>query len=135
MSTEAPRLVHSLDDRAADTDLEILRVRLCRLREEEEDEEAGIFPPSEAALSRAWNLIREVAAATAQPLPVAAATDDGHNGVYLYWRKPDRTVQLIVPAAMDQPASLYHRNGWDYAVERDVVAADVARWLAWFTSA
>ena len=91
--------------------------------------------PSPHALLSALDFLTQIGQSLGNAFPrgAAAVGDDGRIDVY--WRKPGRTVQLMIPADERRTASVYHRDGTDYGVDKDAAPETLARWLEWFARA
>jgi hypothetical protein len=114
----------------SDTNLEAVLERLDRLVQEAEEEDDVL--PTDYALAETRRLLRAAFPLVRSTFPRAVATSDGRGWIYLYWRKPDRMVQLTVHADSGWPPSIYHSDGDTYDVEPNVTPARVAHWLNWF---
>ena len=107
--------------------------RLDGLVQEAEEEEDT--PPTAYALAETRRLLRAAFPLVWSTFSRAAATSDGRGWIHLYWRKPDRMVQLTVHADAGRSPSIYHSAGDVYDVEPNVTAQRLAHWLDWFADA
>lgn len=98
----------------------------------EDDPEGG---PTEHAIGTAVRLLAEARPLVAGPFPRASTATTEERGIHVYWRKPNRTLQLSVPAGEQGTGFVYHREGQHYASERNVSAPLLAEWIRWFNNA
>ncbi len=97
---------------------------------EDEDE-----TPAQYALSSALDYLYQTQQFLALDFPKGATTVGDDGSIDLYWRKPGRAVQLMIPADDRRTVSVYHRDGSDYGIDKDVTPETLARWLEWFAGA
>jgi hypothetical protein len=97
---------------------------------EDEDE-----TPTPQALSSALHFLAQTKRFLAHPFPRGAATVSDDGSIDVSWRKPGRTVQLMIPADERRTTSVYHRDGSDYGLDKDAAPETLARWLEWFSRA
>ena len=63
--------------------------------------------------------------------PKGAAAADENGGIHIYWQSWTRNVQLAVP---DEPGAepwIYHQEGKEYSLDREVSPEKLAYWLNW----
>jgi hypothetical protein len=104
------------------------------LAQEAEDEESGIVPPTDYALTATLKILRAAYPLVEGKFPRAAVSTDDVGGISVYWMKPGRSVQLTVPADEHGPSYLYYREGTNSELEKDVTASSLACRLSWFAS-
>jgi hypothetical protein len=97
---------------------------------EDEDE-----TPTPHALSSALHFLSRTKQFLAHTFPRGAATVSDDGVIDVYWRKPGRTVQLMIPADERRTTSVYHRDGSDYGLDKDATPETLAHWLEWFVRA
>ena len=117
----------------SDANLDVVLERVTSLVQEAEEDE--VVPPSDHAVTETCRLLRAAFPLVRSAFPKASATSDGRGWIHLYWRKPERMVQLTVTGDPNQPAYIYHSAGDDYRTERDVTPRRLAYWLDWFADA
>ena len=117
--------------------LRLIWSRLLALEEPspEEEQEPDEVTPSHATLVRAWNVLDGAIRRMTSTLPIAAASDNGCGDLYIYWKRPERDVQLIVPADANRGPMIFRGEGSDTHLEPNVTPDDVGRWLDWFSGA
>ena len=118
-----------------DTSLSNLKTTLSRveaLLALEDDAEAGVVRPTETACRQTLGILTHACSLIRGDFPLASPSPDGEGGIHVYWRKPGRNVQLNVPADGKEAPSIFHRDGFQYRMERDSGPAELARWLSWF---
>ncbi len=107
----------------------ISRVRALAYVEDEDE------TPAPHALSSALDFLIQTGQALGNAFPKGATTVGDDGRIDVYWRKPGRTVQLMIPADERRTASVYHRDGTDYSVDKDAVPEMLVHWLEWFNRA
>jgi hypothetical protein len=111
--------------------------RLIALLEENEADDYGILQPSQSAFKQAMRLTIEAYDAMGDCFPRASASTDEKGGIRLTWSKlePECEVRLVCPAIADYPVYLYHEVGETYAIEQNVTASILVKWLEWLNQA
>jgi hypothetical protein len=82
-------------------------------------------------------LVLEAYEAMGESFPRASASTDEKGGIRLTWSElePECEVRLVCPADGDLQACLYHEAGDTYAVEQNVTASILVKWLEWLKKA
>ena len=104
--------------------------QLIDLWKEPEEDDYGRLRPTQDAFDRSVRLLVD-AAIEAYPqcrIPAGCVSTDSEGGVRIEWIRPTGSVHLVVPAARDRVAYVYHQLGNDYATE-DVTPELLAYWL------
>ena len=104
--------------------------QLIDLWKEPEEDDDGRLRPTRYAFDRSVCLLVD-AAIEAHPqcrIPSGCVSTDSEGGVRIEWVRPTASVHLVVPAARDREAYVYHQVGNDYATE-DVTPERLAYWL------
>ncbi len=118
----------------SDANFDVVLERVESLVNEAEDEESGVVPPTEYALSETRRLLRSTRAKMDGTFPRAAVSTDDTGGISIYWIKQGRSVQLTIPASSDRPSYLYHREPTASDLQKVVTADSLAHRLEWFTA-
>jgi hypothetical protein len=118
-------------------DITVTLKRLVALLEEDDTDEYGILQPSQYAFKLAMRLLVDAYEAMGDRFPRASASTDEQGSIRLTWSKesPEREVRLVCPSEAEQQAYLYHEMGENFAVERDVTASVLVKWLEWLNQA
>ena len=104
--------------------------QLVELWEEPEEDDYGRLRPTREAFDESVRLLVD-AAIEAHPqyrIPAGCVSTDSEGGVRIEWIRPTASVHLVVPAAKDDVAYVYHEVDNDYATE-DVTPERLAYWL------
>ena len=118
-----------------DEELNLVFSRVVGLLEEEEDEEAKEYQPSLDTVLATLQLLYEARPFVHGAFPRASASTDSEGSVYVFWKRPDLSIQLTVPVDESRPTFIYYRNGDRSGVEHNVLAERLADWLNWFADA
>lgn len=105
--------------------------QLVELWREPEEDEYGRLRPTQHAFDRSVNLLVDAAIEAnyqQRQIPTGCASTDSEGGVRIEWIRPTASVHLVVPAARERVAYVYHQVGNDYATE-DVTSERLAYWL------
>ncbi len=107
--------------------------RLLALLESEDEDDYGMLKPSNYAFKTVLNLVSEVYSLMGSSFPRASVSTDEEGGIRLTWiqLEPEREVRLMCPFSPDKQAYIYHETNDEYAVESDVSASTLVRWLQW----
>lgn len=98
--------------------------RLKRLLDEDDD-----LQPSQYAYSKAYSLLSEVIQAYEDVFPRAAVAAGEDEGIYIYWRKPGKSIELAIPSAANGRHTIYVRDrGGSYLIDR-VSVGELVNWL------
>jgi hypothetical protein len=119
------------------SNLSVTLKRVLALLEEDETDDYGILQPSRSAFKLAMGLLLEAYETMGESFPRASASPDEKGGIRLTWSKlePECEVRLVCPADKDLQAYLYHEAGDTYAVEQNVTASILVKWLEWLNKA
>ena len=104
--------------------------QLFELWKEPEEDEYGCLSPTRHAFKQSVHLLVD-AAIEAYPqcrIPSGCVSTDSEGGVRIEWIRPTASVHLVIPAASDRVAYVYHQVGNDYATE-DATPECLAYWL------
>jgi len=63
--------------------------------------------------------------------PKGAAAIDEEGGIRIYWQSPTRNVQLAIPNEPSAKPWIYHQEGQEYSLDREVSPEKLAYWLNW----
>lgn len=118
-------------------DITVTLKRLVALLEEDETDEYGILQPSQSAFKLAMRLVVDTYEVMGESFPRASVSTDDKGGIRLTWSKQsaEREVRLVCPADAEQKAYLYHEQGDNYALERDITQSILVQWLEWLNQA
>ncbi len=64
-------------------------------------------------------------------VPKGAAAVDEDGGIRIYWQSPTRNVQLAIPNTRGAKPWIYHQEGKEYSLDREVSPEKLAYWLNW----
>jgi len=104
--------------------------QLIDLWKESEEDDYGHLRPTRHAFDQSVHLLVD-AAIEANPqcrIPAGCVSTDSEGGVRIEWIRPTASVHLVVPAARDPVAYVYHQVDNDYATE-DATPERLAHWL------
>jgi len=101
--------------------------RISNLSRDEDE-----IQPTDYALTTALTLVYEANQILGRVFARASVAVDEDGSIFIYWRKPERNIELKVPARKQGRHHIYHREGTSYAFERNVTASTLAKWLKWY---
>ena len=105
--------------------------QLVELWQEPEEDEYGRLRPTRHAFDRSVDLLVDAAIEAnhrQRRIPAGCVSTDSEGGVRIEWIRPTGSVHLVVPAARDPVAYVYHQVDNDYATE-DATPERLAYWL------
>jgi hypothetical protein len=126
ISTGRLRLAH-----AEIKHLSTLIGQLVKLRNEPEKDEYGILQLNKTAFDQGCCLLIDAAICSAQDgrqIPYGCASTDSMGGLRIEWIRPESSVHLVIPAAPESEAYIYHEVGARYATE-SATSESLSRWL------
>lgn len=88
--------------------------------------------PTQYALNTALSLVYETNQLLKGIFARASTAVDEDGSIFIYWRNPERTIELRIPAQRQGRYHIYHREGSSYGFERNVTASTLAAWIKWF---
>jgi hypothetical protein len=97
-----------------------------------EDDEDG---PTTYALEETLALLDDARPLVGAAFPRATASTTIDGGIDVYWKRPDRYLQLSIPASRNGARFIYHDDGQAKGVAEDPRPASLARWIRWFLGA
>lgn len=108
--------------------------RIVELLESEDEDDYGILKPSDYAFKTVMNLVLEAHSLMGNDFSRASASTDHEGGISLDWtrQETERKVSLFCPFSPDKRAYIYHQISDEYAVDYEVSASNLAKWLQWF---
>lgn len=110
-------------------DATLRRVRELR---NEQDDEAPVYP-TPYAFERVMALLNGAfLLSKARPFPRAVACTWEDGSIFLYWIARDHVLHVRVGAAENRSCYIYHREGDDFDIDRDVTPENLARWIDWY---
>ena len=113
----------------SEREFNIVLSRILQLQLEEDD-----LRPTGYAFQTALALVVEANRVLRGNFARASAAVDEDGSISLYWRKPARNIELNIPAQSQGKHYIYHREGTEHGVERNVTADALAHWIEWFMS-
>jgi hypothetical protein len=103
--------------------------RLSAPRYEEDEDER----PSAWAFDTTSRLVHDAGAVLAGDFPPGAISSDGAGRLRVEWKYSARQLRLVVPAGADGKSYIYHQDGGNFGIVKDLTAASLAGWLTWLT--
>ncbi len=94
--------------------------QLIDLWKEPEKDDYGRLRPTQHAFDRSVCLLVDAAIEAnrqQRQIPSGCVSTDSEGGVRIEWIRPTASVHLVVPAARNDVAYVYHQVGDDYATE------------------
>lgn len=114
----------------AQTDhFDLVTSRVASLLQEDDNE----YLPTPETVRRALQLLNDARPRVHTNFPRATAATDSAGGVNVIWSSPTKELRLAISARADGAGYIYHEQGDDFAIDRDVSAGNLARWLRWFS--
>lgn len=108
----------------------IILSRLARLMNDEDE-----IPPTPYALTATLEILfKAYKYIPGENFPKAAVTTDDSGGLYIYWRKPGRQLQLTVPGNEHSPSYIYHTENNNETMDKNISDLTLVHWLRWFNA-
>lgn len=116
-----------------ESNFQITKNRLLELLQEEDEDDDGFLKPTPCAFDRAWNLLESVSEIMKEQFPKAWVSTDDRGGIRVTWSKleVDAEVRLVCGATPESQTYIYHEQGSEYDIVRQVSVSSLAYWLKW----
>ena len=114
------------------TNYHTVRSRIQAMLHGADDEDCDTLRLTADAALVAMRLLDEAYPLVQGHFPLGAAVIDEGGGVNVYWLDTERRVELAFPIGVGDPGFIYHQEGRDFAIDRDISPHNLATWLRWF---
>jgi len=101
----------------------------------EDDENSEESRPTQHALTLAMHILSAARPLLVGGFPRASVAATSEGGIHVYWKRPNRIVQMSAPATDATPGFIYHDDGNSHGTDRGLSAEALAHWICWLGDA